>query len=212
MNVKLGDCVLDRGQRRLLRGESDVHLSPKAFQLLTLLVDGAPNAVSKQEIYDILWPSTFVSDTSLPSLVLELRKALGDDARQPRYIRTVHGFGYAFALVIESGAKAKGAPSRFRLLIAGSEVALAGSSIDLGRTAEATIFLDDTSVSRSHARITEGTNGATIEDLGSKNGTFVNDERVTAPVALRDRDVIRIGSVVVVFRDSAAAEPTRTMH
>lgn len=212
MNVKLGDCVLDRGQRRLLRGESDVHLSPKAFQLLTLLVDWAPNAVSKQEIYDTLWPSTFVSDTSLPSLVLELRKALGDDARQPRYIRTVHGFGYAFAPVVESGAKQNGAPSRFRLLIAGNEVVLAGSSIDLGRTTEATIFLDDTSVSRSHARISEGTNGATIEDLGSKNGTFVNDERVTAPVALRDRDVIRIGSVVVVFRDSTAAEPTRTIH
>lgn len=60
--------------------------------------------------------------------------------------------------------------------------------------------------------IIEGANGATIEDVGSKNGTFVNDERVTAPVPLRDRDVIRIGSVVLIFRDSAAAEPTRTMH
>lgn len=212
MNFTFDDWTLDGGQHRLLHSDEEVHVSPKALQLLSLLIERAPDAISKQEIYDTLWPSTFVSDTSLPTLVLELRTALEDDARNSRYIRTVHGFGYAFAAMIQKGARTRGERARYRLLIGGNEFPLGEGATEIGRTADAAIFLDEASVSRLHARITGTGSGATLEDLGSKNGTFLNGTRVSAPAPLHDRDVIRFGNVDVVFRDAAVAEPTRTMH
>ena len=61
-----------------------------------LLVTRQPKALSKAQIRDVVWPGTFVSETTLAGLVADLRSALGDNAQQPRFIRTVHGFGYAF--------------------------------------------------------------------------------------------------------------------
>ena len=94
MRVLLGDFVLDRATRQLLRGSEERRLEPKAFGLLDLLVEQRPVAISKQEIRDRLWPDTFVSESSLTGLVAQVRHALGDDPRQPRLVRTVHGFGY----------------------------------------------------------------------------------------------------------------------
>jgi TolB-like protein/Tfp pilus assembly protein PilF len=97
MKIRFGECVLDTDGRALLRGGQPVHVTPKAFQLLSLLVEGRPRAISKSELQEKLWPATFVSEGNLPTLVKEARNAIGDDARQPVYIRTVHGYGYAFA-------------------------------------------------------------------------------------------------------------------
>ena len=69
---------------------------PKAYELLSLLLARRPRVLSKAQIRDVLWPGTSVARDGLPRLVTELRQALGDDAQQPRFIRTVHGFGYAF--------------------------------------------------------------------------------------------------------------------
>ena len=96
MRVYFGPYVLDRGSRQLLREDDIVHLSPKAFDLLHFLIDHRPRVLSKHELHDRLWPSTFVSDASLASLVAEIREALGDSARRPRYVRTAHRVGYAF--------------------------------------------------------------------------------------------------------------------
>jgi non-specific serine/threonine protein kinase len=82
--------------RELLREGTPVPLSPKAFQLLGLLVQSHPTAVSKAELQDRLWPATFVVEKNLTNLVSEIRDALGDDPIRPRFIRTVHRFGYAF--------------------------------------------------------------------------------------------------------------------
>ena len=89
--------TLDSSTRLLLKGEDVVRISPKAFQLLLVLVENAPNAVSKQEIQERVWPDTFVTETNLPTLVGEIRSALDDDSREPRFVRTVYGFGYAFS-------------------------------------------------------------------------------------------------------------------
>jgi len=96
MRLRFGDLTFDGGRRLLIRGADAVHLSPKAFQLLELLLARRPDAVSKAEIQDVLWPRTFVSETNLPALVNEVRRALGDRAREPKFVRTVHGYGYAF--------------------------------------------------------------------------------------------------------------------
>ncbi len=97
MKVRFGECVLDTDGRVLLRGAEPVHLTPKAFQLLSCLVEARPRAVSKNELQEKLWPSTFVSEGNLATLVKETRIAIGDDARRPLFIRTVHGYGYAFS-------------------------------------------------------------------------------------------------------------------
>ena len=97
MKIRFGDYTLDPGSRQLSRSGSAVHLSPKAFELLKLLVERRPSAISKAELHEHIWPGTFVTDDSLSRLVAELRDALGDEARSPRFVRTLHGFGYAFA-------------------------------------------------------------------------------------------------------------------
>src|SRR4051812_23926384 len=97
MRVLFGPFTLESESRRLLCGPEERHLTPKAFDLLELLVRERPAAVSKTRILETLWPSTFVVEANLSNLVAEVREALGDDARQPRFVRTVYGRGYAFA-------------------------------------------------------------------------------------------------------------------
>ena len=94
--VRFGPFSVDAATRQLLRDGREVPLSPKAFQLLLLLVTNRERAMSKQELHQSLWPSTFVVETNLASLVAETRRALDDDAGKPQYIRTVHRFGYRF--------------------------------------------------------------------------------------------------------------------
>ena len=112
MRYRFGDCTLDLDTRELARGEKSVHVEPKAFKLLELLFAARPKALSKDELQDVLWPKTFVSERSLARLVEVLRDCLGDSAKQPRYIRTVHGFGYAF-----SAEAIEVAPARTRISV-----------------------------------------------------------------------------------------------
>jgi eukaryotic-like serine/threonine-protein kinase len=97
MRLRFGDFVLDRGARQLQRGREERHLGPKAFDLLELLLARRPNVVSKESIRDQLWPGTFIAGSTLATVVAELREALEDDPKQPRFLRTVHGVGYAFS-------------------------------------------------------------------------------------------------------------------
>lgn len=204
--MRFDSFELDLGRRLLLAEGQPVHLSPKAFQLLHILLSRAPNAVSKDELHEQIWPETFVTETSLAGIVTEVRAALGDDARKPRYLRTVHGYGYAFAAEVQAVPK-----PRYRVIVRGVEIPLGTGENLIGRKPEAAIFIDDASVSREHARITVGDN-ALLEDLGSKNGTFVNGRRVTAPEPLHNRDVVVAGTVTFTFHDTNVAESTVTVH
>jgi DNA-binding winged helix-turn-helix (wHTH) protein len=96
MRVVFGDCVFDRASRELTCRGAVVHGGPKLLALLELLLDAKPRALTKDEIHKSLWGTTFVSDATLTSLVAELRAAIGDAARSPRFIRTIHGYGYSF--------------------------------------------------------------------------------------------------------------------
>ena len=96
MRVRFGECVFDSEVRQVTVAGRAVGLSPRALELLALLLAHRPQAMRQAELRDRLWPGTVVSYTSLARLVTELRRAVGDRRRQPRFIRTVHGFGYAF--------------------------------------------------------------------------------------------------------------------
>lgn len=204
--------VLDTGTRQLLRGSETVDLSPKAFDLLTVLVESRPLALDKQDLHARVWPATFVSDTSLSTLVNEIRAALKDDARRPRFVRTVHGYGYAFcgtAEAMPSGGNLAGVRSWIRW--EGRDVPLAEGVNILGRDPGSAIRIDLPEISRRHASITLGLAHATIEDLGSRNGTFVGDEPVTAPRRLRDGDAIRLGTVALTFHVAADGATTQAI-
>ena len=97
MRVLFGDCTFDSEARTLVRGGETVRISGKAFQLLEMLIAARPNPVAKSDLFAKLWPDTFVSEANLASLIKEIRQATGDDARAPRFVRTVHRFGYAFS-------------------------------------------------------------------------------------------------------------------
>jgi DNA-binding winged helix-turn-helix (wHTH) protein len=96
VRVAFGSFVLDGERHQLVRDGREVHLSRKAYELLALLIQERPRVITKGELHERLWPSTFVSDATLASLVAELRRALDDPARQHHVVRTVHGVGYAF--------------------------------------------------------------------------------------------------------------------
>lgn len=204
MRLTFGDCVFDSGTREVLRDGRPSALSPKAFALLELLVERRPDAISKEEIHRRLWPGTFVSDASVANLVAELRAALGDDAREPRVIRTVHRFGYAFRAEAKAVVEGPGAPAFgklvCRLLWDGREIPLQTGENVLGREPHVAVWIDDAGVSRRHARIVVDGDGATLEDLGSKNGTKLQGETIQAPARLADRDSIRIGPASMIYR------------
>ena len=96
MVYRFGDFTLDHDIRQLFLSRAEVHLSPKAFELLAVLLANRSRAVSKAELQQHLWPSTFVEETNLAGLVAEIRRALRDSASSPVFVRTVYGFGYRF--------------------------------------------------------------------------------------------------------------------
>jgi DNA-binding winged helix-turn-helix (wHTH) protein len=213
MRIGFGDCVFDSDTREVVRAGTILPLSPKAFQLLGLLLRERPKAVSKERLHRELWPDTFVADANLANLVGDLRAALGDDARHPRLIRTVQRFGYAFEGEAERVAPAAGGARRVidRLVWGDREIALQDGENVLGRDEASVAWIDAYSVSRQHARIHILGKSATLEDLDSKNGTFLNGEPVRAkPVRLSDGDHIRLGTVELVYRRFQAGETTHT--
>ena len=197
--IAFGEFVFDPDVRLLVRRRTPVHLTPKAVELLALLVDRRPRPVPKEEIHERIWPGVFVSDASLTALVFDVRAALGESAREPRYIRTVHGFGYAF---VPEGGVALTARASCRLIVDGRVIELANGENLVGRSVECAVRLDSTDVSRRHARITVRGDTATVEDLGSTNGTFVNGKRLTGPVKLSAGMTVTFGSTEAIFDDS----------
>jgi DNA-binding winged helix-turn-helix (wHTH) protein len=210
--VSFGDFVLDRGTRQLLRDGTPRRLAPNAFELLELLLQFRPNVVSRERIRDRLWPGTHVTDSTLATVVAEVRSALVEDPRVPRLLRTVHGVGYAFCGVAEeSGPPVPSDRSvAYRLVLADREVALRPGENLLGRVEAGVTWIDAPTVSRRHARILVEHERATIEDLGSKNGTFVRGVRISAPTPLAAGDVIRLGRVSIKVQAVRVDKSTAT--
>jgi DNA-binding winged helix-turn-helix (wHTH) protein len=206
--ARFGEFVLDDGEKQLLRAGRPVHLTPKAYALLRYVVDQGHRALSRAEILQHLWPATFVSEGALTSVVKELRHALGDPAHEPHFIRSVRGFGYAFCgeLVVDEAdgeplQQHQQAPSgpEFRLFWQNREIALVEGEHLLGRTREAAVWVDDSSVSRRHAILRVAGSRATLEDCGSKNGTYIRGVRLTGPRELDPGDEFWLGSACLVF-------------
>jgi len=210
--VAFGECRFDPEARELRRSDRRVELSSRTLELLLALLEARPRALSRAELHDRLWPGTFVSATSLPHLVAELRKALGDDPREPRYVRTIHGFGYAFCgearLDGESGPVQVASGARLRH--GRYEVALLEGENLIGRDPEAVVTVTSDRASRRHARIVIGDGHSVLEDLGSKNGTLLNGQPIEGSRPLHDGDEILIGRQAFVYCEAPSADTTKT--
>jgi DNA-binding winged helix-turn-helix (wHTH) protein len=213
VQVHFGEWRLDPDARQLLRGNAPVHVSPKAFELLKLLVEHRPQALSKADLHAAIWPATFVSEASLAQLVSEIRAAIDDNAHEPRFLRTVHGFGYAFAcdaLDISRQPQGPATGVTYWLRLVSRDIQLWEGENVLGRDPAATVGLDSLRISRYHARIVLSGGDAILEDLGSKNGTYLNGRQIAAPARLQHGDEIRVGPFSLTFHVSGPGATTET--
>lgn len=210
MRLRFGDCVLDTETHELLRAGQPVALSPKAFLVLATLAERRPRVLSSPELRAVVWPGTVVGGTTVARLINEVRSAIGDRGRPPRLVRTVARVGYAFSGdVIEERDRPRPG-SACGVQWGTRQVRLAEGENVIGRTADAHISLPASGVSRRHARIVVANGRAILEDLGSKNGTYLCDRKLEGPSELRHGDQIVVGSVMLIFRMSAAEETTST--
>jgi DNA-binding winged helix-turn-helix (wHTH) protein len=206
--LRFGSCAIDVSRREVRRGDALVHLTPKAFDLLVLLIGEAPRVVRKPELHQRLWPGTFVSDATLVGLIKEIRRELGDRDAEAPIIRTAHRVGYAFCPELEQSPSATSVCHW--LMVSGRRIALREGENSIGRDPSSNVCLDSASVSRAHARIVIGKDGVSIEDCRSKNGTRIGEERVTSATPLRDGDRLRFGTVFALYRASGAGMSTET--
>ncbi|HVG56393.1 MAG TPA: FHA domain-containing protein [Vicinamibacterales bacterium] len=208
MQQTFGSLRINGATRQLWRGGCEVHLARKAFDLFALLVEQRPEAVSKGTIHARLWPGTFVADITLHSLVSELRHAIGDDAASPEYIRTIHGFGYAFIGDSEAPSPAR-RPRGWLIGAIGRRRLFEGDNV-IGRGGDdGVIEVPASTVSRRHANLRID-DEAWLEDLGSKNGTFLENRRVSRPVRVADGSRVRLGSCLLTVKLSEALTTSTT--
>ena len=213
MTYRFGRFTLDRDTRQLLADQVELHLSPKAFTLLLMLIEQRQRVMPKEELQDRLWPSTFIGETNLATLAAEVRRVLGESAQHSTWIRTIHRVGYRFIGSVIEAAPVPLSPSGGRMYVttADQQIAVTEGTIIIGRGSDAAIRIDAGGVSRHHARIVVVNGRAAIEDLGSKNGTFVAGARIDGTRSLADGDEIRVGPVLITFRVAPATVATETM-
>ncbi len=212
MRFTFEQFVVDGGRRLIWRDGQEIHVAPKTLEFILALLARAPNAVSKTELTAQLWPDTHIAEATLTGVVADAREALGDDGRAPRLIRTLHRFGYAFSGEIQHDAGVNTAEPILGWLVADTwRLPLRTGETILGREGEGVVALPSPSVSRQHAAlVVEGT-AARLRDLGSKNGTFVDEMRVEGPIALRDGAQVRFGTLCVTYRSAQQSSSTDTI-
>jgi DNA-binding winged helix-turn-helix (wHTH) protein len=214
MSVRFGEFRLDGDTRQLFLADREVHLSPKAFELLRMLVEARPKALSKAEVTERLWPATYVSAANLSVLVAEIRRTLRDRPQSPRFVRTVQRFGYAFcASAVEVAASGSSGSLRVPtcwFVIGTRRVALDEGEHVIGRDPRVSVWIDVPGVSRRHARVHIANGQAVLEDLASKNGTWVGGERIGSRT-LKNGQEIRIGSALLTFLVGPSMRTTETL-
>jgi DNA-binding winged helix-turn-helix (wHTH) protein len=208
MVTRFGPYQLDAQRRQLSRDGQVLHLTPKAYDLLLLLVDAAPRVVPKSEIHEALWPSGVVTDATLAGLIKELRRVLSEPSDGAPIIRTAHRVGYALDVPVIRDFEPQG--ESHWLIAMDRRIALARGANVIGRDPAASVWLDYSTISRRHARVTVLPTGTTLEDLGSKNGTSMRGVPVTRTVPLQNGDEFACGQLVITYLRSSTELPTAT--
>jgi DNA-binding winged helix-turn-helix (wHTH) protein len=209
MTIRFGAFEFDPDAQQVRRDGEKLRLEPKAFNLLGILLSRRPAVVPRKELHERLWPHTFVTGANLGAIVSQLREALDDEA-EGGLIQTVQGFGYAFgAEAVDDTEPPTTTGSGPTVVWQGVTFSLGQGENVLGRVEDGAVFVDEASVSRRHARIVVTGERATLEDLGSRNGTWLGTTRITAPTGLGDGDSFRLGSALLEFRNPARPRSDR---
>jgi DNA-binding winged helix-turn-helix (wHTH) protein len=215
MRIRFDRFTFDSDTRELLDAGRRVHVSPKAFDVLHVLLERRPSVVTKTELQDRVWPGTFVGDANLSVVIADIRQALGDDSKDSAFIRTVHRVGYAFCGdAVDLGASHRPietSPYR-RCWVAwnGKTFQLSEGENIVGRDPRSGVWIDASGVSKRHARILVSPDGATLDDLDSSNGTFVRGKRLGSGHQLADGDEIELGTATIRFRMWSDEQPPKT--
>jgi len=204
VRARFAQFTIDSETRQLLSAGGEVHLSPKAFDLLCGLIESRPKVVEKADLHARIWPNTYVVDANLNILIGEIRRAIGDSAKNPKFIRTVHGIGYAFC---GTAVDVQSSPATSQALLCWvvwnrKTYQLSEGDNIIGRDPRSDVWLDVPGVSRRHAiiRVNSSNRRVLLEDLGSTNGTLVRRAPVDGEVALADGDLVRVGTVDLTVR------------
>ena len=198
VRAHFADLTVDSDRREVTRGERVVALNPKAFDLLLALVESWPSAVSKEALYERLWPGVFVEMGNLHNLVSDIRLAVNDEKRE--IIRTIHRYGYAIGVAVTSETAI-----RAHLIIGTRELPLHEGENVIGRD-----LVGNADVSRRHVRILIHGSAGTIEDLGSKNGTWIEKRRLEAPFSFRSDQEVVLGRTRALIRFTSESGSTLT--
>ena len=214
-DFRLGKWLVQPSLNRLVHGDTELHVRPKLMDLLVFFSRRADEVISKEEVLEGVWAKQFMAESVLSGLMAELRQILGDDAHNPRFIETVPKRGYRLVVAAEPMADedtGAGSGTACVLTVTGRRVPLGEGEYLIGRAPDAAVHIDSTDVSRHHAKVVVHGGCVTIEDLGSKNGTFVGNDRVGEPRELRNGDQVRLGGVLIVFRLPRHLQSTMTVE
>ncbi len=223
--ARFGVFDLDARTGELLKRGVRVHLQEQPLQVLAMLVERAGDLVTREELRERLYSrSVFVSfDQALNNAVAKIRAVLGDRAESPHFIETLERHGYRFIASVQwvspadlcpasaAGTKPSKCTVVARLTAEDRTIALTEGAHVIGRDPEAEVWIDSPVVSRHHARLIVGNGLVTVEDLGSRNGTFVNREPVTRISVLAHGDELRLGTIAFVVHLSTGRTPTRAV-
>jgi DNA-binding winged helix-turn-helix (wHTH) protein len=217
MAYRFGPFLYDSVSRGLLKDGVEIPLTHKSRELLLLFLHNPGKLLPREEIVEKVWPDVAVTDDAVRFQVAELRKALGD--KGDAFIQTIRREGYRWEAPVRSAADrpvrpavtdgSPGPAPRFRLVLETREVQLLEGENLIGRDPDGALWIDHASVSRRHARIVVREGKATLEDLESKNGTYLGGKRLEKKAALADGHEIRIGPETMIFR-AASPATTRT--
>jgi DNA-binding winged helix-turn-helix (wHTH) protein len=215
--VRFGVFDLDLKTGELRRKGVKVRLQEQPFLVLAMLVDRPGDLVTRDELRARLWPdAVFVDfDHGLNKAVGKIRQALGDLADSPRFVETLERRGYRFIAPVERVARSAapsgaGRAAAFRLVWAGRVIPLSEGANLIGRDDASLVWIDSAAVSRCHAHVVVADGQAVLADLGSKNGTYLNDHKLDARRSLHDGDVIRVGPALLTFRSAPVSLRTIT--
>lgn len=214
--IRFAEFELDVGAYVLRRPDGPLKLEKLPMEVLILLVQRAGTLVQRGEMQAMLWgPDVYVEHGSaINTAVRKLRRTLGDDAENPRFVETVVGKGYRFIAPVEidasspaqsranhgrSSARWQRVFPRYLVTRGKQEFILEAGETVFGRDPTAGVYVDHPSVSRRHACISIGSQGAVLEDLKSRNGTFVNGRRIDGPTKIDHGTLIGIGPITLTF-------------
>jgi DNA-binding winged helix-turn-helix (wHTH) protein len=207
--ARFGPFEADLRTRELRRAGETIELQELPFRILAALLERPGELVTREELHATAWPAGVFLDFQhgLNKAVNKIRRALGDRADEPRFVATLPGRGYRFIAKVELPESRELPPlprATCRILWDSRTIPLSEGMNVIGRDPAAAVFVDSTTVSRRHAVIVVSPEGASLEDLGSKNGTFLRGQRVDTATLLADGDELAVGSARMSFRSSAA--------